>query len=121
MENQNNLNETQIRKQAEYAERLMLHGEKSAEDTIKLLVDQGTDPEVAATIVKTVEQRISTREKPSTNKDMIVGGLLFAIGLIITVGSYAAAAGGGTYVVAWGAMLFGAIQFIRGYANSKGV
>ncbi|QOV90146.1 hypothetical protein [Humisphaera borealis] len=51
--------------------------------------------------------------------DMLVGGLICAVGLVITIGSYAAASsssGGGGYVVAWGAILFGGIRFFRGLA-----
>jgi len=45
---------------------------------------------------------------------MVTGGIVALIGIIVTVGSYEAASGGGTYVVAWGAILFGGIQFLRG-------
>jgi hypothetical protein len=45
---------------------------------------------------------------------MIVGGLVVAGGLIVTIVSAASASGGGRYVFAWGAILFGAIAFIRG-------
>jgi hypothetical protein len=37
-------------------------------------------------------------------------------GTAVTVLTYEAASGGGTYVVVWGAILFGAIQAIRGLA-----
>jgi hypothetical protein len=47
---------------------------------------------------------------------MVFGGILFLVGLVITVGSYTAAAdgGGGRHVVAWGAMIFGGGRFIYG-------
>lgn len=47
-------------------------------------------------------------------------GLAWLIGgLVVTFGSYAAAvsSGGGTYVITWGAILFGGIQAIRSFAN----
>ena len=45
-----------------------------------------------------------------------MGGVVCAIGITITAWSYIAAeeGGGGSYVVAWGAIVFGAIQFFRG-------
>lgn len=49
-------------------------------------------------------------------KSMLIGGIVAAIGLVITIGSYAAATGGGTYVVTWGAIVFGGLQFFRGVA-----
>jgi hypothetical protein len=51
---------------------------------------------------------------------MAVGALVFFIGLIVTVATFAAAAGGGTYIVAWGAMLYGVIEFLRGASMSSG-
>jgi hypothetical protein len=52
---------------------------------------------------------------------MMVGGIVCAIGTVITVGTYAAASnGGGHYFVAWGAILFGGIQFIQGLFQTMG-
>jgi VIT1/CCC1 family predicted Fe2+/Mn2+ transporter len=47
-------------------------------------------------------------------RNMVVGGISFLAGVLITIVTYAAAADGGTFVVAWGAILFGAIQFFKG-------
>ena len=44
------------------------------------------------------------------------GGLWFAGGGLITALSYLSAAGGGKFFIAWGAVLFGAFQLIRGLA-----
>jgi len=45
---------------------------------------------------------------------MKFGGWTCLIGGGITLLTHAIASGGGSYVVAWGAMLFGAARFIRG-------
>lgn len=47
---------------------------------------------------------------------ILVGLVIFLIGLAITVGSYALAAsrGGGTYFVSWGFLLVGIVSMIRG-------
>ncbi len=52
----------------------------------------------------------------AAKKSIIRGALWCVGGLIVTVVSYGEASGsrGGTYVVAWGAILFGGIRFIRG-------
>ncbi len=53
----------------------------------------------------------------AAKRSMVFGGIMFIVGLVITVGSYSAASdsgGGGRYVVAWGAMIFGAVRFIYG-------
>lgn len=41
--------------------------------------------------------------------------IIFAIGLAVTLVTFMAAEGGGTYVVAWGAILFGGINFFRAF------
>jgi len=45
---------------------------------------------------------------------MIIGGLFCIGGIAVTALTYSAAAGGGTYVVTWGAILFGGFRFFRG-------
>ncbi len=45
---------------------------------------------------------------------MGVGGAIFVVGSAITLITLSAAQGGGHFVVAWGAILFGGIQFLAG-------
>lgn len=47
-------------------------------------------------------------------RDMIVGGLWCGGGAAVTAVTYANASGGGTYVVTWGAIIFGGFQFLKG-------
>ena len=47
-------------------------------------------------------------------KNMLVGAAWCIGGTVITAVTYSTAKGGGTYVVAWGAIVFGAIQFLKG-------
>ena len=59
-------------------------------------------------------------DSPSTpmNANVLVGGLIFLVGLAITVASYSAVSNsGGTYVVAWGAMAVGVVRVIKGLAS----
>lgn len=48
--------------------------------------------------------------------NIVVGLLLAVIGVVVTWWSYSSAEshGGGTYIIAWGAMLFGPLQFLAG-------
>lgn len=50
-------------------------------------------------------------------RNMLIGGLVCGLGIAITVGTYSAASSGsgGSYTVCYGAMIFGGIQFIRGF------
>lgn len=51
--------------------------------------------------------------------EAIVGALFFFGGLAITIVTFSAAEDGGSYVVAWGAILFGFIQMIRGFSRMQ--
>ena len=56
----------------------------------------------------------------SGNTNMIVGGLVCLLGLAITIGTFMASAdGGGRFTIAYGAVIFGAIQFFRGLSQSN--
>jgi lactam utilization protein B len=59
--------------------------------------------------------------KAAGKRNMAIGGIVCVVGLVITLGSLTAASNsGGGYVVAWGAIVFGAIQFFRGAAQAGG-
>ena len=53
------------------------------------------------------------------NRQLLTGAIVFAIGLVVTLVTYSSASsgrGGGTYIVAWGPMVFGALRMFRGIA-----
>lgn len=55
--------------------------------------------------------------RTAADKRMLYGGLVCLGGILVTVFSYIGAATsrtGGTYIIAWGAILFGAIRFFQG-------
>ena len=58
--------------------------------------------------------------RKAARHDMTVGGLWFFGGIIVTAGTYMAAANGGTYIIAWGAILWGGIRFFRGLSRRNG-
>ena len=79
------------------------------------LIERGLDPELAQSVVSDVALGFSNAQKEAGKRDMLVGGLFCLGGILITALTYSSASqGGGTYVVTWGAILFGAIQFFRG-------
>jgi hypothetical protein len=47
-------------------------------------------------------------------RNMAIGAVICVVGILITAGTYSAASPGGHYVVAWGAIVFGGIQFLKG-------
>lgn len=56
-------------------------------------------------------------DKTTAKKNMLFGFLWCVGGIVVTVITYANASsgGGGRYVVAWGAIVFGALQFLNGF------
>ena len=57
---------------------------------------------------------ILLQAKASAKKSAITGFVWLVIGAAVTVGGYTVASNGGHYLVAWGAILFGGAQFIKG-------
>ncbi|MDL5158901.1 hypothetical protein [Actinomycetospora termitidis] len=45
---------------------------------------------------------------------LVVGAIWLILGVLVTVITYANAAGGGIYVVAWGPMIFGVFRIVQG-------
>jgi hypothetical protein len=51
-------------------------------------------------------------------QNLIIGSAVCMVGLVITIYTLArASSSGGSYLIAWGAIIFGAIQFFRGLAQ----
>ncbi len=72
--------------------------------------------------LKEIEQRAKEKESPEGHEALaskyarrMLYGVLWAVGgTIVTVVAYEAASPGGTYIIAWGAIVFGIIDFFRG-------
>lgn len=83
---------------------------------IKELESQGMSRDAARTVVYNLSAR-SSGNNDDAFKQMAMGGLICVVGIFITIGTMSAAKGGGTYIVAYGAIISGAIQFIRGLSR----
>jgi hypothetical protein len=68
-------------------------------------------------------QRIAARIRvpSSPERQMLYGGIVCVAGIVVTGVTYLAASGpgGGTYLVAWGAILFGGLRFFRGLTGKN--
>ncbi len=114
-----------------YAAALLREG-KSRSEVEDALVAKGIERSTASVVVDKI---LSSRAEASPSvslaaarseegsRNMMIGGLICVVGIIITVVSYSSASsgsGGGRYVVAWGAILWGGIRFFRGLSQSSG-
>jgi len=90
---------------------------KSAEEVIPHMIARGMPEGEAKAVVSQFRQEIAQAKLDKAKKDVLYGGLWCGGGLIVSILSYSAASGGGTYFMFWGAVIFGAIQFFRGLSN----
>jgi hypothetical protein len=90
------------------------------EQIVQSLVERGVNTQLAQNIVNEVSRGGAARmsnARSSATRAMVIGAVICIIGLVVTIGSYSAAStspGGGRYVIAWGAVIFGGLQFVRG-------
>ena len=54
-------------------------------------------------------------------RNMMIGGAICLIGIVVTLATLTLASdsGGGRFIIAWGAIIGGGIQFFRGYSQSQ--
>ena len=57
-------------------------------------------------------------EEDDASGDFLWGGIFLVGGVGVTIGTYAAAAPGGTYIVTWGAIAYGGFLITRGLFRS---
>jgi hypothetical protein len=50
---------------------------------------------------------------------IVLGAIVFSVGALVTVGTYLAAGHNGVYVVAFGALIVGAVQIVLGIQDSR--
>ena len=85
------------------------------------LIQKGLNRQSIGEIMKGQAALRAKDTRAAGERNMLLGALIFLIGIIVTVVTLVAAAGrGGTYVVAWGAIIFGAGLFVRGLQQKKG-
>lgn len=102
-----------------YAGALLRQG-KSPMEVEEALVDKGIERSTATIVVGKLTSAQTNVHKEEGTRNMMIGGLICLGGIVITAATYSAASGGGSYVVAWGAILFGAIRFFKGLGQASG-
>jgi len=89
-------------------------------EVVKVLVENGLEHETAAVVVEDLTNLRKRVSREAGQKNMLIGALWCGGGLAVTAITFSAASGGGVYVVTWGAVIFGAIQFLRGVGQMWG-
>lgn len=117
MENQEKEAQEYADKVYDFAANLMFEQKKDNDETKRLLIEQGLAAEDADRVIAELRAQWRQTEIEAGNKNMLYGALWCVGGLAVTIWSYMAAEEGGRYVLAWGAVIFGAIQFFRGLSQ----
>ena len=99
---------------------MLYNQKKSVEETKAALIGNGLRAEDADVVIANLQKQYKQEKREAGNKNMLYGALWCVGGLLVTILTYSAASDGGTYVVAWGAVIFGAIQFFKGLFQRLG-
>jgi hypothetical protein len=95
------------------AEQLAL--KNSQKNVEKLLINRGASPEIAKTIVKDAQDAVRKIRREKYKKQMLRGLAWTIVGSMITCGTYVFADSlGGKFVLLYGAIIFGIIDFTAG-------
>jgi len=98
----------------------MVINKVSSFDTMTMLGERGVDTDTAFAAIEKVENNLKGVDRKAGRKDMLWGAIWFIGGLTVTLVTYSdASQGGGRYTVAYGAIIFGLIQLVRGAYNSR--
>ena len=93
-----------------------LANNKSRQVVEKLLVGQGASLETAKTVVKDAQYAVKKLRREKYKKRMTRGLLWTVVGVVVTCGTYTFADSlGGKYVLFYGAIIFGLIDFVAGF------
>jgi len=93
---------------------------------VKTLTRQGLSEANARLLVDRVSQAYEAFKRSPEGRKVIAqknlrrmlrGGAIALLGTIITIATYSMASSGGTYIICWGAILFGLIDFVIGLAG----
>jgi len=101
-----------------YAEaRRMIYSGNSDHHIETSLIERGVRPEQARSAVQQIREEYLNAFRAEAYKQMAIGFVITFVGLAVTWVTYSSAANspnGGSYVVAWGAILLGGWRFING-------
>lgn len=98
-----------------YQRAATLANERKSKDKIETeLVAMGLNKETASMVIENVFRSRKKAHREAAARNIMIGAAWCVGGIAVTALTYQLASGGGVFVVAWGAILFGGIQFIKG-------
>jgi hypothetical protein len=107
MENENEV----VQQLYNYAAQLIFKKEMNDHEVRQELMGRGADEVTANMIIDKVHEHISDAQSAQAKKDMIYGAMWCIGGLLATFAHLG--------YVFWGAIIFGGIQFFKGFLHSS--
>lgn len=90
----------------------------SREAIVHELIQRGYDSQIAKSMVEGISKSETDTARKSGLSNIVIGIILTVVSLGITISSYSSAEEtGGTYVICYGAILFGIVLTIRGFVQ----
>lgn len=105
--------EEMVREVYEFAAEQM-EGGASARQVRNVLIENGLDHESAMIVVSNLTRMRAEAFGAAGKREMLHGALWCIGGTVVTAVTYSLASKGAPFVIAFGAILFGGIQFFRG-------
>jgi hypothetical protein len=95
-----------LKEMMKYAVDLYVYQDKNSYEVITALKEKGVTEDQAKAMISIIDERVEETENSAHKKNVIIGGLFFAGGLMATFANLG--------FVFWGAIVFGGIQMVRG-------
>lgn len=117
---QNDPNYQRLKSEAWQTARNMHEGGIPQATIYDVLMKKGLDPATAQQTVLSAMSYPAANRKGEAGKDMLIGGILIVVGIVITVATYSAASSsssGGHYLIAYGPVIYGVIRFFKGVSK----
>ncbi|WNJ19123.1 hypothetical protein [Pontibacter sp. G13] len=81
------------------------------------LVEAGMERDEAQQLISKIQEELEHAKENAKAEDITYGLLWLFGGLLVTGITYSMASGGGSYVVTWGAIVYGLFRTIKGLAS----
>ncbi len=95
----------------------LMHKGSTNHEIETALRERGLTPEAAEKVVINLNRARTQAQRDAALRSMALGAVVAFVGILVTAVTYSAAAvspSGGSYLVAYGAIMFGGLQFLRG-------
>ncbi|MHB8808310.1 MAG: hypothetical protein ACYC59_12140 [Anaerolineaceae bacterium] len=92
---------------------------KTKTEIVNELIENGIEKPEAEYVVEYILRIKSAAQKEAGKKSVRIGAIWLLIGISVTLYSYLTAHAGETYLIAWGAIIYGGYRLLKGWMQSS--